>query len=43
MRKAGAINYKSYCKNIIKLTNKPVSFEVFADDEKYDNSRSENQ
>ena len=34
MRKAGAINYKSYCKNIIKLTNKPDSFEVFADDEK---------
>ena len=34
MRKAGAINYKIYSKNILKITNKPVSFEVFADDEK---------
>ena len=34
MRKAGAQNYEDYCKQIIKITNKPISFEVFADDEK---------
>ena len=34
MRKAGARDYKFYCHKILKLTNKPVSFEVFADDEK---------
>ena len=34
MRKAGAQNYKDYCKQILKITNKPISFEVFADDEK---------
>ena len=34
MRKAGAQNYKHYCKQILKITNKPVSFEVFADDYK---------
>ena len=34
MRKAGAIDYEKYCKEIIKITNKPLSFEVFADDEK---------
>ena len=34
LRKAGAIDYEKYCKEIIKITNKPVSFEVFADDEK---------
>tara|TARA_B100001996_G_C18605907_1_gene571777 strand:+ start:507 stop:1199 length:693 start_codon:yes stop_codon:yes gene_type:complete len=34
MRKAGAKNYKDYCKNILKITKKPVSFEVFADNEK---------
>ena len=34
MRKAGAKNYKTYSQNILKLTNKPVSCEVFADDEK---------
>ena len=33
MRKAGAQNYKSYCEKILKITNKPISFEVFADDE----------
>ena len=33
MRKAGAKNYKSYCEKILKITNKPISFEVFADDE----------
>ena len=34
MRKAGAKNYKNYSLNILKITNKPVSFEVFADNEK---------
>ena len=34
MRKAGARDYKSYSIEILKITNKPVSFEVFADDEK---------
>ena len=33
IRKAGASDYKSYCKKILKITNKPVSFEVFADNE----------
>ena len=33
MRKAGAKDYKSYSKNILKICkNKPVSLEVFADD-----------
>tara|TARA_B110000003_G_scaffold183782_1_gene182794 strand:+ start:81 stop:779 length:699 start_codon:yes stop_codon:yes gene_type:complete len=33
MRKAGAKDYKSYSKQILKLcTKKPISFEVFADD-----------
>ena len=33
MRKAGAKDYKSYCKKILKIcNNKFVSFEVFADD-----------
>tara|TARA_A100000164_G_C21659123_1_gene654066 strand:+ start:70 stop:762 length:693 start_codon:yes stop_codon:yes gene_type:complete len=32
MRKAGAKNYLNYSKKILNLTNKPVSFEVFADD-----------
>ena len=33
MRKAGAKNYKSYSKQILKVCrNKPISFEVFADD-----------
>ena len=32
MRKAGAKDYKSYCKKILKVCNKkPISFEVFAD------------
>ena len=32
MRKAGAKDYKSYCKKILKICNKkPISFEVFAD------------
>ena len=34
IRKAGAKDYKSYSHEIIKITKKPVSFEVFADDEK---------
>ena len=34
MRKAGAKNYELYCKNILKITNKPISLEVFADNEK---------
>ena len=34
IRKAGAKNYSEYCKNILKVTKKPVSFEVFADDQK---------
>ncbi len=34
MRKAGAKNYSKYAKKILKITNKPVSCEVFADDEK---------
>ncbi len=32
MRKAGAKNYVNYSKKIIKITKKPVSCEVFADD-----------
>ena len=35
MRKAGAKDYKSYSKEILKICrNKPISLEVFADDEK---------
>ena len=34
MRKAGAKNYPKYCKNILKITKKTISFEVFADDSK---------
>ncbi len=34
MRKAGARNYESYCKSLLKKTKKPISFEVFADNEK---------
>ena len=34
MRKAGAKDYTKYSKNILKITNKPISFEVFADDPK---------
>ena len=32
MRKAGAKNYKTYSKKIIKFCKKPISFEVFGDD-----------
>ena len=35
VRNAGAKNYKSYSKKILKICkNKPISFEVFADDQK---------
>ena len=34
MRKAGAKDYKIYSKKILKITKKPVSCEVFSDDEK---------
>ena len=35
MRKAGAKDYKLYSKQILKVcSNKPISFEVFADEEK---------
>ena len=34
IRKAGAQDYKSYSMKILKITSKPISFEVFADDEK---------
>ena len=34
MRKEGAKDYAKYSKNILKITNKPVSCEVFADDQK---------
>ncbi len=34
MRKAGAKDYRNYSLNILKVTNKPVSFEVFADNAK---------
>ena len=35
MRKAGAKDYKSYSKQILKICkDKPISLEVFADDEK---------
>ena len=33
IRKAGAKNYELYCKKILKITNKPISFEVFGDSE----------
>ena len=35
MRKAGAKDYKTYSQKILKISkNKPISFEVFADDQK---------
>ena len=34
MRKAGAKDYKNYSRQILKITNKPVSLEVFDDNEK---------
>lgn len=32
MRKAGAKDYSKYSKNLLKVCNKPISFEVFGDD-----------
>ena len=32
MRKAGAKNYKKYSMDILKICEKPISFEVFGDD-----------
>lgn len=32
MRKAGAKNYSKYSRDILKITKKPISFEVFGDD-----------
>ena len=34
MRKAGAKDYQKYCKELLNITKKPISFEVFADDHK---------
>ena len=34
IRNAGAKNYSIYCKQILKITKKSISFEVFADDER---------
>ena len=34
IRKAGAKDYSKYCKSILKVTKKPISFEVFAEDSK---------
>jgi len=34
MRQAGANDYRKYCKDILKICKKPISFEVFADDYK---------
>ncbi len=34
MRKAGAKDYKTYSQQILKITNKPISLEVFDDNEK---------
>ena len=34
IRKTGAKNYLNYLKKILKVTKKPVSFEIFADDHK---------
>ncbi len=34
IRNAGAKDYSKYCKSILRVTKKPISFEVFADDNK---------
>jgi len=39
MRLAGAKNYQNYSKKILKVCNKPISFEVFGDD--YDSIRKQ--
>jgi transaldolase len=44
MRKAGAKNYELYSKEILKICkNKPISFEVFADEQKYFSTSIKNQ
>ena len=40
IRKAGAKNYTEYCKRILKVTKKPISFEVFADENEKNNKTS---
>lgn len=32
MRRAGVTDYEKFCKKVLSITDKPVSFEVFADD-----------
>lgn len=34
LKKYGIKNYKLFAKDLLKLINKPISFEVFADDPK---------
>tara|TARA_B100002019_G_C21161741_1_gene543683 strand:- start:48 stop:740 length:693 start_codon:yes stop_codon:yes gene_type:complete len=34
IRRAGAKNYSKYCNDLLRITKKPISFEVFADDKK---------
>tara|TARA_Y100000996_G_scaffold316866_1_gene253043 strand:- start:55 stop:768 length:714 start_codon:yes stop_codon:yes gene_type:complete len=34
MKKSGIKNYEIFCKKILKKVKKPISFEIFADDEK---------
>ena len=34
MKKSGIKNYEIFCKKIIKKVKNPISFEIFADDEK---------
>ncbi len=33
IRKAGAKDYSKYCQSILRITKKPISFEVFAEDD----------
>ena len=32
IRKTGAKDYKTYCKKLLSITKKPISFEIFSDD-----------
>ena len=34
MRKSGVKDYEKFCKKILKKVKKPISFEIFSDDEK---------
>ena len=34
MRKSGVKDYEKFCKKILKKIKKPISFEIFSDDEK---------